>query len=249
MRTEDQLLKSTAPVETDPVKVTNAILEIHRLIRHTHDQVMTRDGSDTLANFMLKRDYFTAPASCHFHCAFYGGLAVHSWGVYQALQDLLSSTKTEMDEESKYLVTIMHDLCKCQYYRNDQWKWFKGEESGAKWEKKFQWTIDDKIPLGHGERSLFILQNFVRVSVEEALSIRHHLGFVDQGAHNRWPSALHLAFQDFPCCVAAHLADFTTALTETEMSFLYDGVWYVVPEELRLGNSQIDLALDRLRQT
>ena len=43
------------------------------------------------------------------------------------------------------------------------------------WESYPFWIIEDRVPLGHGEKSLFMAQNFIRLSIEEALAIRWHM--------------------------------------------------------------------------
>lgn len=214
--------------------VITTMLEIQKEIKATYDDLMVRKGSNELWDFLLNHsDYFTAPASSKYHCVFAGGLSIHSWLVYQNLLKMLeddSLPPIELSAESAFIITVFHDLCKTLFYSNKEWKWRKGEESGARWHKQRLWTVDDQIPLGHGERSLYMLQNFIRVHKEEALAIRHHLGYLDPAAHQGWPCSTAHAMNKYPLTFVAHLADMTTGVQEYESRFFYKGAWYEVPE-------------------
>ena len=63
--------------------------------------------------------------------------------------------------------------------------------------------IDDKLPYGHGEKSVYIITGFMRLSREEAFAIRYHMGYSD-GTDARDVSA---AFQMFPLAYALSCAD------------------------------------------
>ena len=54
-----------------------------------------RDGSTALLDFLLSKnsDFFTAPASSRYHCAYEGGLCEHSLNVYDCLVDQLSRSR------------------------------------------------------------------------------------------------------------------------------------------------------------
>jgi len=43
----------------------------------------------------------------------------------------------------------------------------------------FNYKYKDSLPLGHGEKSLYIISRFIKLSVEEALAIRWHMGAFD----------------------------------------------------------------------
>ena len=227
--------------------VAELIAEIVELGRNEFQRVMERNGSQGLWKFLHKTDFFKAPASCYHHASFVGGLAVHSWQVYQNLRSLAEKYPSELGhftEEQLFLVTYFHDLCKCKYYAKG-WKWYKDEEeTNNRWEKKDFWKVDDQIPLGHGERSVFMLQQFVPISVEEACAIRYHLGYIDNAAHNGWPCAMQEAWKMFPSSILAHLADMETAVSESEDKFLYAGKWYEVPRAVKFKNIYINKILE-----
>ena len=166
-----------------------------------------RDGADALLDWLCgdKSDFFTAPASTRYHNDFEGGLAAHSLNVYDALTDYLSResikrTAGEFSEESVAIVALLHDICKVNFYkvslRNTK------DESGN-WVKVPYYEIDDKLPYGHGEKSVYMISSFMRLTREEAFAIRYHMGFSGKeeardvsAAYNMFPLAFALSVAD-----------------------------------------------------
>ena len=138
-----------------------------------------RDGADKLLDFLEKSDFFTAPASARFHCSTEGGLCEHSLNVYDALKGYLSSPRAKetygfnYSDESIAIVALLHDLCKIGVYK----KGFRNvkDESGA-WKKVDTFEYDDQLPYGHGEKSVYIITGYMRLTREEAFAIRYHMG-------------------------------------------------------------------------
>ena len=50
-------------------------------------------------------------------------------------------------------------------------------EVTGQWEKKPYYTIEEKLPYGHGEKSVYIVSGFMRLTRAEAMAIRWHMGF------------------------------------------------------------------------
>ena len=98
------------------------------------------------------------------------------------------------------VIALLHDLCKINFYREST-KNVK-DENGV-WQKVPYFDIDDKLPYGHGEKSVYIITGFMRLSREEAFAIRYHMGYSDN-ADARDVSA---AFQMFPLAYALSCAD------------------------------------------
>lgn len=136
-----------------------------------------RDGIDKLLDWLVKSDFFTAPASTKYHGNFEGGLCAHSLNVYRTLKDLCEKYFPEASQETIAIVGLFHDFCKINFYKMGS-RNVKDEASGQ-WIKKDVWEIDEKIPLGHGEKSCIILQWYIKLSVEELLAIRWHMGGFD----------------------------------------------------------------------
>lgn len=133
---------------------------------------IVREGINSLLEWLEESDFYTAPASARYHNCFQGGLCLHSINVYNRIL-----TKKYIDEsispESLAIVSLFHDLCKVNFYKQD----FRNvkNESGN-WIKVPCYTYDDIFPLGHGEKSMFLVQKFIHLTEDEALAIRWHMG-------------------------------------------------------------------------
>jgi hypothetical protein len=167
-----------------------------------------REGSDKLLEYLLssQSDFFTAPASTRFHGSHEEGLLEHSINVYHCLKDYLSRErakkiyKMDYSEESIAIVSLLHDLCKINFYKTD----FRNSknEKGV-WEKVPYYTIDDKLPYGHGEKSVYIITGFMKTTREEAFAIRYHMGF--SGVEDK--NTIGNVFEQFPLAFALCVAD------------------------------------------
>ena len=167
-----------------------------------------REGADALLDYLEhKSDFFTAPASARFHGAYAGGLCEHSVNVYHCLSAYLERERVrelyglEYSQESAAVAALLHDLCKIGCYRSGT-RNVKNEATGA-WEKVPTFFYEDKLPYGHGEKSVYIISGFLKLTREEAMAIRWHMGFsgpednrtVGQ-ALQRYPLAFALAMAD-----------------------------------------------------
>lgn len=134
-----------------------------------------RDGIDDLIKYLLERtDYFTAPASTKFHSNFDGGLAFHSNNVVELLIQKNEQYKLGLSLDTIYLTGYLHDLCKCNIYEKTMR--LKKDEMTGKWIGYASYEINESVPLGHGEKSVILLQQFVKLTLEECLMIRWHMG-------------------------------------------------------------------------
>ena len=148
-------------------------LEIFR----TH---VTRPGSEKLLDWMdSKTDFFSAPASTRFHGACDGGLCAHSLNVYRVLHGTFF-TPDEDSEETFAICALLHDLCKANFYKKGT-RNVKNEATGQ-WEKVPSYSVEDMFPYGHGEKSVFLIERFMKLKVEEAVAIRWHMGGFDDAS-------------------------------------------------------------------
>lgn len=159
-----------------------------------------RNGAKELLEWIKTTDFFEAPASTRYHCACKNGLVQHSVLVYETLME--KHFEDGDSEESFAICALLHDLCKAEFYtvstRN-----VKNEETGQ-WEKKPFYKTDDKFPYGHGEKSVFLIERFMRLKPAEAVAIRWHMGGFDDSAGS---FALSNAFNQYPLSVKLHLSD------------------------------------------
>lgn len=182
-------------------KNKNKFIEIYK-------ENITRPGSDKLLNYLLSEqsDFFTAPCSTRFHGSYAGGLAEHSINVYNCLKDYLARQRTKdaygmnYTEESIALTALLHDVCKMNFYSVD---YRNAKNDKGVWEKVPYYTINDQLPYGHGEKSVYIVSGFMRLTREEAFAIRYHMGF--SGIEDR--NSIGKAFEMFPLAFALSVAD------------------------------------------
>lgn len=196
-----------------------------------------RQGYAELWDFLEEQtDFFKAPASTNKHMAFAGGLFLHSCNVYDAFSAKMRTVPhLEPPGDFVFITAYFHDLCKIHMYKHD-YKWYKGADSGNKWVQRPVWVVQDRFPFGHGEKSAFLLARYIKLSLEEALAIRWHMGMTDPGVHHFYPSgsAFQAAVSNFPLVRELHLADMAVGSYEEELGFTtLGGETYVVKEDQR----------------
>ena len=166
-----------------------------------------REGADKLLDYLLSpaSDFFTAPASSRFHSAYEGGLLDHSLNVYDCLVSYLSSDRAKSfgfnySDESIAIVALLHDLCKVGVYK----KGFRNvKDDRGVWQRVDTFEYDDQLPYGHGEKSVYIISGYMRLTREEAFAIRYHMGYSStEDARN-----VSAAFEMFPLAFALSVAD------------------------------------------
>ena len=141
--------------------------------------MIKRDGINELLEWLGKSDFFVAPASTKYHGAYAGGLVEHSLNVYECLKSIVSRyPELNISDETIAIVSLFHDICKANFYKIGT-RNVKDEESGQ-WYKKEIYEVDEKFPIGHGEKSCIIIQWFLkRLTTDELLAIRYHMGGFD----------------------------------------------------------------------
>ncbi len=169
---------------------------------------ITRPGSERLLEWLNSdgSDFFTAPASTKYHGAYEGGLCEHSINVYYCLKEYLARERVKNEygldysDEAVAIVALLHDLCKVNLYRTG-YRNAKNEQ--GVWEKVPYYEFHETLPYGHGEKSVYIISGFMRLTRDEAMAIRWHMGFSGEENTNTIGKALEL----FPLALAAHIAD------------------------------------------
>lgn len=159
-----------------------------------------RDGVQGLIQWLTESsDFFSCPASTKYHGSFPGGLALHSYHVYCILQNKVEDFGFQQySSETVAICGLLHDICKCDTYK-----------MGAR-----GYFVENNMPIGHGSKSLYLLQCHVALSEEEAAAIRWHMGafevgittkthadaFAFQEALNRYPLVTLLHTSDLEAC-------------------------------------------------
>ncbi len=173
-----------------------------------YNEKITRRGADKLLEWLDSEgsDFFTAPASTRYHGAYEGGLCEHSLHVYDCLCSYLERERVkeqyglEYTDESIAIASLLHDLCKINLYRVS-YRNAKNEQ--GVWEKVPYYEYHDMLPYGHGEKSVYIVSGFMRLTRDEAMAIRWHMGFSGEENTNTIGKALEL----YPLALATHIAD------------------------------------------
>lgn len=200
------------------------IESFENLLRSTN-----REGIDNLIEYIRKSDFYTAPASTRFHSCHEGGLLEHSMNVLNCLKHKLDQAvwkealeSNSIDEAGIIIIALLHDLCKTNFYvvemknkkvYNDHGK--KSDSNGRfDWEVVPGYTVDDKIPYGHGEKSVMMVEQFMKLKPIERYAIRWHMGFTEP--KENW-NTLCAAIKKYPIILAIHEADLeSTYLLEEE---------------------------------
>lgn len=181
--------------------------QIYNALRESFPQ---KDEIENLLGYIEQgTDFFTAPCSTVYHNNIEGGLAQHSWTVYELLKEKVEKFKLDTPARSVAICGLLHDLCKTNFYVSEK-KWeidpvnpvvkkpfpLKKDSNGRvlEWGEQDSknyvyvdgWKVDDKFPIGHGEKSVIILQRFIKLTDEEAIAIRWHM-IIDPSVNFDYP--------------------------------------------------------------
>ncbi len=159
-----------------------------------------RNGAKELLSWLQNTDFFTAPASTKYHCACENGLVMHSVSVFNTMMEKHFEEGVD-SVESFAICALLHDVCKAEFYKIST-RNVKNELTGQ-WEKQPFYSIEDKFPFGHGEKSVFLIERFMRLHLDEAMAIRWHMGNFDDSTGY----TVSQAYEKYPLAVKLHLAD------------------------------------------
>ena len=172
-----------------------------------------REGADRLLEWLCSPscDFFTAPASTRFHGSVRGGLCAHSLNVYDCLCDYMTHSdmgKSLRDRsgeaytrESLAITALLHDLCKVNFYRETT----RNVKKNGVWETVPYYSIEDDLPYGHGEKSVYIISGFMKLTRDEAFAIRYRMGFSIGAPEER--GNIGKALEMFPLAYALVISD------------------------------------------
>lgn len=168
------------------------------------------ESVDRFLYWIRGTDFYSCPASTRFHDAEPLGLLYHSLNVYNNMIDLRNLEKfNHVDYHSMVLTSLCHDFTKIgnyeMYMRN-----VKNDQTGQ-WEQvpSYRWK-GNPFPFGHGVASMYIVSQFFKLSMEESLAIRWHMGEYSvspreggelEDAGEQYPLVKMLQFADQLACV------------------------------------------------
>ncbi len=184
-----------------------------------YNTYIKREGADKLLAWLESTDFFTCPASTKFHSNYEGGLCEHSINVYHRLVALVKSEfgenyQEKVSDESLAIMGLLHDVCKVNTYKVEYKNTKVYSENGTKFDNggKFDWVsqpyfaVQDELPYGHGEKSVYMLCGFIKLTREEAMAINWHMGGFDMRVKGGSYS-ISEAYYQFPVAVLLANAD------------------------------------------
>lgn len=163
--------------------------------------------SDNTINELLDLGFFQAPASLKYHGSYQGGLFDHSFIVAKNLLQMTNHLRLEWElERSPLLIGMFHDLCKVDSYKpstilvdSKQTKHPISLPDPTRWEYN-----TDQLFLGHGDKSVMLLSQFFKLTLEEICCIRYHMGaFTEKEEWNDYTNAI----KTYPNVLWTHTAD------------------------------------------
>ena len=184
-----------------------------------------REGIENMLKYCRNSDFYKAPASTIYHLSCEGGLLQHSLNVYDCLvakrqSPFWKNVLKDVTDESLIIVALLHDLCKTYFYvgTTKNQKTYDPEKvaKAASWQVKtdsmgsFIWetvaafTVEDQMPLGHGEKSVFIASQYIKLLTPEMYAIRWHMGYSEDSSQYR---TLGAAMQKHSLVLALNEAD------------------------------------------
>ena len=179
---------------------------------------ITRQGAEELKNYLLSSDFFTAPASSRFHSAFEGGLCDHSVRTYFRLlknvkMEYGDSYQSVVSDETIAICALLHDLCKIDFYKVD----YRNVKENGEWLKKPYYAKDELMPYGHGEKSVYIINGFIKLSREEAMAINWHMGGFDYRTKGG-DQSISDAYCKYPLAILLHVSDLEATYIDEKRS-------------------------------
>ncbi len=173
-------------------------------------KAIKRAGVDDLLTYLDGTDFFEAPASTKFHGAHVGGLVIHCLSVFDVMTEMDKFLDLKTDKKKLITCALFHDVCKANFYARE----IRNKKIDGKWFEVEVWAVKDQLPMGHGEKSLYIIQKFLTLDDDEALAIRWHMGGFDPGVHFNYPSGA-------PCSQATRENKLVALLASSDIAASY----------------------------
>jgi 23S rRNA maturation-related 3'-5' exoribonuclease YhaM len=134
-------------------------IELNKDLTISFLKAVKRPGINSLIEYLLGSDYFTAPASTRFHNSFPGGLCQHSLTVMLMFQNENVKWEKPIPQESVIICGLLHDLCKVGAYNitANGYEKIKGQK-------------------GHGKLSVSRIEKYIKLTPQEKDIILFHMG-------------------------------------------------------------------------
>ena len=157
------------------------------------------EGIDDLIDYLQGTDFFVAPASSKFHGNYKFGLLLHSLNVLSNLVKINQSFNLAIPDNRMILAALLHDICKAGCYKQYEFR----RNIDRTWFTCIGYKYETDLPLGHGEKSVMIAQQFIKLDFETLAMIRWHMGAYEDcnklelaSACNKYKSVVALQIAD-----------------------------------------------------
>ncbi|MBE5746530.1 MAG: hydrolase [Clostridiales bacterium] len=172
-----------------------------------YNKNIKREGAKELLDFLMSSDFCTAPASSKFHSCHEGGLLEHSVNCYYRFKKNIINEYGEnytdkISDESIAIIALLHDICKVNTYKVEM----RNTKVDGAWVQVPYFTVEDNLPYGHGEKSVYMISGFMKLTREESMAINWHMGGFDSRVMGGSYS-LSGAFYKYPIALLFHLSD------------------------------------------
>lgn len=170
-----------------------------------YDDNLAQKYADRAIKWLAGTDFYIAPASTRYHDSEPSGLLRHTLKVVNRVIDLTAIDPFKsVNLAEAVIVAIVHDLCKVNFYESFM-RNVKNEDTGV-WEQvpSYRHKPSD-YPFGHGVTSFYIADKLFKLTLEQALAIRWHMGQYDVSDYEK--SDLFDANEKFPMVMLIQMAD------------------------------------------
>ena len=170
-----------------------------------YDNYIARDGALKLKEWLLSTDIESAPASTRFHEVYPGGLMEHSVNVFNELTRLMKAyPELKITAETAAIIALLHDVCKLNCYKIE---YRNRKNEYGQWEKYPAYKFEEDFAYGgHGSKSVYLIQKYMKLTDQEAVAINCHMG-VENG---NW--SVNDAYRQYPIAFLLHTADMASTI-------------------------------------
>ena len=122
--------------------------------------------------------------------------------MYDYAQKLAFLSPVPISDESLAIATLFHDVCKCNLYKTD----YRNQKINGEWKQVPVFVTEERFHFGgHGSKSVYQVQYFMKLEPAEAVAINCHMGFSDGSSTT--VRDVSNAYQDYPLAWITHAAD------------------------------------------
>lgn len=177
-----------------------------------------RDGVEKCIAWLERSDLFVCPASTQYNLAVEGGLCQHALNVADLMiRKYFDKRVDELEEEDAgrefeggitietiLLVSLFSSICKVNCYAKD----FKNVKVNGKWEQQEYWKWSEQfIYSGRGSKSVYILQQYMKLYIEEAQAICFYMAGEDNVLSNVNDTTYKKIYEESQLALNLHLAE------------------------------------------